>query len=543
MLILAPAGCGKTEALSLKVSGLLERGLVQRPRVVLVVTFTNRARDNIRRRLKAQLSERALRESVSIANFHGLASRIYQAHARSVGLDPDAAMPSSDWIAEQCIAREFDRSRKAAVLQLLQAVKQEDLNDEQVASRLAVAGDQDAIDIEELRRRENRLTYDDLPRLANVILRCEGVAQLYRSHFAAVIVDEFQDLTPQQLRMVDFLGADVTTFAGDLAQGIYSFAGAAPVDVYARIKPRVNSIVAFTESHRSSPAVLGMVNSLTGLTGGTVLTSALPARWPNGGLAAAFSVADIAAESDWVMRFCRFILKLAPGHRIGVMSRTNPRRQYVESSLTAQGIPIWKWDDPLLDAETARTLRSTLRSQKPVPVGSIATVAQTLLDSTKGLIAQDPLLLTALSQACTWAAELLVDGVTIDGVLKRVKVGDEATLLSAPGVHLLSGHVGKGQQFDWVVIVGAEEGCLPDFRCTTEDEVAEEARILSVMLSRARHGVVVVSTAAVPTASGYVRGRRVSRFVAAFDSLEDLNDQAGAVAWLRAADWAQIVEV
>jgi hypothetical protein len=35
---------------------------------------------------------------------------------------------------------------------------------------------------------------------------------------------------------------------------------------------------------------------------------------------------------------------------------------------------------------------------------------------------------------------------------------------------------------------GFEEGCLPDFRATTAAQAAEEARIASVAMSRARHG-------------------------------------------------------
>ena len=36
----------------------------------------------------------------------------------------------------------------------------------------------------------------------------------------------------------------------------------------------------------------------------------------------------------------------------------------------------------------------------------------------------------------------------------------------------LTGHIGKGQQFDWIVVVGAEEGSNTDFRAK---DVAEEA--------------------------------------------------------------------
>ena len=59
------------------------------------------------------------------------------------------------------------------------------------------------------------------------------------------------------------------------------------------------------------------------------------------------------------------------------------------------------------------------------------------------------------------------------------------------GVHLLNAHIGKGQQFDWVFVPGVEENHLPDKRNTSPAQLAEEYRVLLVMLSRARHGIVL----------------------------------------------------
>ena len=60
-----------------------------------------------------------------------------------------------------------------------------------------------------------------------------------------------------------------------------------------------------------------------------------------------------------------------------------------------------------------------------------------------------------------------------------------------PGVHLLNAHTGKGQQFDWTLVVGLEEGHLPGRRNSCGDALDEEQRVLLVMLSRARHGLIV----------------------------------------------------
>ncbi|WP_285541535.1 3'-5' exonuclease [Streptomyces lavendulae] len=66
-----------------------------------------------------------------------------------------------------------------------------------------------------------------------------------------------------------------------------------------------------------------------------------------------------------------------------------------------------------------------------------------------------------------------------------------------PGVHLLNAHTGKGQQFDWVFVPGFEDWHIPDGQADTAEQLAEELRVVLVMVSRARHGIVI-TRAAVP---------------------------------------------
>src|ERR1035437_4038584 len=79
LLVVAPAGCGKTEALALRIQGLLQRGDVAAPQKILVATFSNRARDNLKERLRSYLAPSLMRDRVSIMNFHGLAARLVRA--------------------------------------------------------------------------------------------------------------------------------------------------------------------------------------------------------------------------------------------------------------------------------------------------------------------------------------------------------------------------------------------------------------------------------------------------------------------------------
>lgn len=101
LLVVAPAGCGKTEALALRIQGLLQRGDVAAPKKILVTTFSNRARDNIKERLRSYMAPAVIRDRVTVVNFHGLAARLIRAHANVIGLSDELILPENDWVGEQ----------------------------------------------------------------------------------------------------------------------------------------------------------------------------------------------------------------------------------------------------------------------------------------------------------------------------------------------------------------------------------------------------------------------------------------------------------
>lgn len=541
LLVTAPAGCGKTEALALRVRGLLERGQIQAPQRVLVATFTNRSRDNIRERLAEHLSATAMRQFVTVQNFHGLSARILLAHSNVIGARSDARMPEADWVGDQCRAKKLTFAQSGLVQDLLRTAKQAPRTDDEVLDFLKQAQNPTAVSIEMVRQEENLLTYDDLPRLAELILQCDAVASLYRRHFASVIVDEFQDLTPQQLHIIQRIGTKRTTYAGDLAQGIYSFAGAAPEQVHAEVKSEVSREINFAESHRSSPAVLAVVNALTPIVGGSRLTSADPMSWPGGGITGERVFDDTKSEAEWILKFTRAVLHRAPDHRIAAISRTKPRRRFLDELMAdVVDTPWFRWDDPVLDSQAGQILRSVLGRVSPRQFDAADSPLDYLWGLAKGPDLQDPSTREALTAALGWAVDLLAEGAGIAEIRKRIKIGDGETLLNAPGLHLLTGHVGKGQQFDWVIVVGMEDGTIPDFRAKSETTQREEARVLSVMLSRARHGAFMSRSKNVATASGDLRRKEPSRFLRLFDDVETHLDAPGVSSWLNTAQWSAL---
>ena len=545
LLIIAPAGCGKTETLALRVRGLLDQQAVKASQRILVATFTKRARDNMHDRLSHYLTPREMREAVTVCNFHGLFARIIQAHSNVIGLDPKRlTMPEHDWVGERCRALKL-KGLTNNVKSDISSAKRRALNDEQVLAELQGSGNQYAFMIEEQRQAESRLTYDDLPRLAELILANDEVAALYRQHFGVIIVDEFQDLTPQQLRIVQRIGYKKTTYAGDLAQGIYAFAGAQPEYVKRELETECSEIIEFAESFRSSPAVLTAVNSLNSLTGGQMLTAAAPDSWPSGGLAAYRQFNHAQEEASYIKNLCSWILSegQAPQQRIGISARLKRRRQLVDETIAASGLAYCIWDDGVLDKSIAQKIRSMLRGLSLSEFHSADDQLAFLRQAVAFDNEQDPDERTALSSAVDWCLDLLQKDLSPDTIQKRIQIGDNDSLITRAGVHLLTGHAGKGQQFDWMVVIGLEEDYLPSYQAIQAGDnsamMDEEARTLAVMLSRARHGVLVTSSSIVP--GDFTPNKRQSRFLtnllpAVTSDRQQIHD------WLAEADWKAIAE-
>ncbi len=111
----------------------------------------------------------------------------------------------------------------------------------------------------------------------------------------------------------------------------------------------------------------------------------------------------------------------------------------------------------MLDKSVAQRVRSTLQAISLEEFREAEDQHEYLCQAVSLDNEQDPDERTALSNAIDWCFDLLQEGITPDQVKKRIQVGDADSLITRGGVHLLTGHAGKGQQFDWMVVVGLEE--------------------------------------------------------------------------------------
>lgn len=534
LLIVAPPGCGKTEVLAHRAAHQID--LLKPNQRVLALTFTKRARANLEERLRSVLGQTRARRQVVVRNFHGFATQVVLAHGRTIGLRmDDLEMPKTSTMRRAMEAAEGGDAIYEAE-QLLAEIKRSPLSDAEVLETIEQSQRSEATllaaKVERSRQKANQLHYDDLLRHAQRLLRIPAVARLYQTHFGAVLVDEFQDLSLQQFDISILSCTDRRTFAGDPHQGIYSWAGAAPVEVEAEVRRTCGDPIMLRESYRSSPMVLEAVNSISEQVDPELgLVSAIPEEWPGGGCSAALVLQDQAAEAALAVRLATLIHRAVPDASIGIIARAAWRRKYIDAAFVEQtDVPVRRWEFAIDDPATVALIQSAVSA---LPRGaSVADARHAVLDS--------------LDPADVDARELVDDAFNIleqsESTTARAAVSSIRTADSkrsvGPGVHLLNAHTGKGQQFDWVIVVGLEEGHLPGKRNSHGDALDEEQRVLLVMLSRARHGLVVTRTC--ETAGWYgpkpvVASRWWSEIKARYSSEEEIQSHIEELRCLRTA--------
>ncbi|MFE3197762.1 UvrD-helicase domain-containing protein [Embleya sp. NPDC059237] len=490
MLVIAPPGCGKTELLARRADYLIPRlGPHQQ---ILALTFSNRARQNLTDRLIRAVGAQQFRRRVHVRNFHGYAAEIIRAHGQTIGIDPKFPMPTRNTLTCAVARYTVDMTREQAadarkgIESALREAKSDAHDDDAVGRELDRIGNPFAREIERDRAAAGLFHYDDLLRHAQRLLGIEAVGALYRAHFGAILVDEFQDLSPQQLRIALGSCTESITCVGDPLQGIYSWAGARPVEIEAELRVVCGPPHRLTMSYRSSPAVLGVVNKVAVLAGGETLVAAHPENWIGGGAAVAHVFDTEDEESQWIVDISTKILDSDPTATIGVITREGWRRAVTDEKFGhASHLPRQRWDLAIDDEEVLQLLH-TVAAQHPKAEG----------DNLRKFV------LSAVEPSDVETHDRVA--TALDTFLEQAELfGSPASALSQlrppemsgslqPGVHLLNAHTGKGRQFDWVFVPGIEEFHIPSGQSKPED-LAEELRVLLVMLSRARHGLVVTA--------------------------------------------------
>ena len=487
--ILAGAGSGKTTTITHRIANQVASGAFL-PEQILAVTVTAKAAGQMRARLRALGVER-----VRAATFHSaaLAQLSFFGRVRDLNVLASKVLPLR-WIANSLPAPwkfkpavdlatevEWAKNRRLTPDDYLDALGDHEpplppeLMQRVFRDYERRKAERGLVDFEDLLGQAIAL-YEEDPDSLGVV----------HARYRALTVDEYQDVNLLQQTLLElWLGErDDVCAVGDDYQAIYGFTGATPQHLLALPQRYPHAtVVRLEENYRSTPEVLALANRLVPNLGGVAKTlRATRAAGPEP------DVRPFGAAADELGHLVERIRELHAGgvafEEMAVLSRTNARSAAYEEALTAADIPFQ--GAALLERDAAKQLLKALRRDGTAEAASA--VRATALEH--GLLAHLPPRLGEREVTRQSDLKLLVglaerlNGATVDEFAEhlRERFGGGGNR----GVHLLTYHRSKGLEFDAVFLPRLEHKELPSRFARTDDELAEERRLLYVGMTRAR---------------------------------------------------------
>lgn len=504
LAVLAPAGSGKTRVLTRRIAYRARAGDAN-PRHVLAVTFTRKAAGE----LVDRLARLGVRDLVTAGTFHALALAQLRRRASEQGREPPAVLASKAKILAPLLAdARFGSGGRGApgdvadVATEIEWARARLVPPERFAAASASARRRLPVPAAEIasvyaayeaeKRRRRLCDFDDLlDWCADAIDRDAEFAAAQRWRFRHLFVDEFQDATPLQLRLVAAWlgGSDDLFVVGDVAQSIYGFAGADATTLgeFTRRFPGA-TVIELDRNYRSTPQVVAVSEALLGAGSGVERPGVCTVR-PPGVSPRVDAYDDDGAEAAGVVQgLWHAYTDGVPWHRMAVLFRTNAQSAAFEAACAQRGIPFRvAGEQRFADRPDVRAHLQRLREAENSAPGRpftdhLADLAADLDDgpAITGRDARQTLLRLGREY-------LAADGGTgrLSGFLAWLDVVMRGDGSPARGVDLVSFHRAKGLEWHVVFVTGLERGLVPIAWASTPVALAEERRLLHVALSRA----------------------------------------------------------
>jgi len=243
LLILAGAGSGKTRVLTYRAAYFIREKKID-PSQLLLVTFTNKAAEEMRTRLQRLLksgrkSQIANRKSLFAGTFHSFCAKILRRYARFLDL-PHSFVIYDTKDQKEAMKQALEKAgldpkihQPSKILYYISQAKNELISPSEYAALARTSTQETAAKLypiyQELLKKYNALDFDDLLMLTVKLLSNHGqVRQNLKQQFRYLLVDEYQDTNRAQYILTKLLtGTEANlTVVGDASQSIYSWRGA-----------------------------------------------------------------------------------------------------------------------------------------------------------------------------------------------------------------------------------------------------------------------------------------------------------------------------
>jgi DNA helicase-2/ATP-dependent DNA helicase PcrA len=488
LAIVAAAGSGKTTVLTRRIAFRVASGTAMAQHV-LALTFTRDAAAELKRRLR----KLDIREPIEAGTFHGVALRLLRDRALAANHAPPQIANDRIRLAREVLSELKLAVEPYAALADLDWARARLVPPERYEGAIRITRRRTALPparfadfvaaYERLKRRRGVIDFDDLLVQTIEALRtdkpwADGVHWRYRHLF----VDEAQDLNPLQHSMLEALRAGRLDLClvGDPRQAIYGWNGADPTTL-AEVEVRYPgvTVVSLTSNYRCSPQVVRAGAAALAASGQQDNSES---RQPGAATVIVQQLADEVEEAEAVARHVRGLLHHHRGSDLAVLARTNEQLTVLQQALTSFGVDSERSNGRSpLDVALRAAYRCTSREQLAIWVDTAFSTGDEL---TRRVAEEADRFLSSGEH-----------GAFRGWVERRDPFDDLEPTDSRDAVALLTFHAAKGREWWGVVITGAEEGLVPHGSASSPTQLAEEARLFYVAITRAAQHLLITHSA------------------------------------------------
>lgn len=602
--VIAGPGTGKTKTLVSRILYLLQIRRVK-PSEITAVTFTNKAAQEMRNRLESRIGKKVTANRIRIGTFHSLCNEIFQASGEEMMLaDESMTLEIVREVAEELKIKEKPKSLLRRISQRKLAMAEEDQRKAEksadaecemtesadVECEIVESTDEECeiaestdekCEIAESTDEECEMTESagnvrtsiekglpsqkdqDLQKL-NQAVKCyqdrlaalnaldfddlliKGLekAKECNQTFPYLLVDEFQDLSPLQYRLIQAWsrhGRELFII-GDPNQSIYGFRGAHDKSFQQFCQEESIEKISLKKNYRSSPEILTSALLVLGDPGTTLVPmqkSGFPVRLVNAptqrqeAIFAAKEINRLIGGMDMLDTQEGFSCPDDRSPRsfadIAILYRTHRQAELLETCLKKEGIPyVVTGREEFLEEDSVRGSLGFFKSLiHPQDLLARRQCLKLLWNVKEEDLSQCgyPALAERYQPLCrrgnprklwdSWRkdmdllsdpameklASMAVFYKTMEEMLTALAFGRESDLKRCGGKHytsdsvtLMTIHGAKGLEFPVVLLHGLKAGLIPLEYPGRETDLEEERRLLYVAMTRAKEELILTSS-------------------------------------------------
>jgi len=342
VLIIAGAGSGKTRVITYRIAHMLEKGIPQY--AILALTFTNKAAREMEMRVK-ELTKKKL-QSLTISTFHAFGLSIIRDEAELLGYRKNFSIyDETDKISliKESLRECKMYNPKIDLYELSQVFSKIKTGLSKWTDNVTMQPVYD--EYQQALKIYNAVDFDDLLTIPlELFEKHDDVLQKYRKKFRYILVDEFQDTSLIQYKLLKFLAENKNAnicVVGDDDQSIYSWRGANYENLLLFEKDFPERMeIKLEQNYRSTSTILNAANGVISHNTGRKEKN-LWAENSGGKPVEIYFPENETAEAEFIAGQIRTLMisENYKYHDFGVLTRTNSLSRNIEEAFLAENIP------------------------------------------------------------------------------------------------------------------------------------------------------------------------------------------------------------